>query len=112
MRHVAPESAAAVGPVRGSLAPVPGPRHHCAIDCQSVPPPSPPLRHAPSPPPSPPPLAPSAIRPLRHSSCRDRTGELVEWLRRLGPEQSVDVDQAALRVTLDVIGLVRALPYT
>ncbi|EFJ42950.1 hypothetical protein VOLCADRAFT_96865 [Volvox carteri f. nagariensis] len=36
---------------------------------------------------------------------RDRTGELLEWLRGVGPLESVDVDQAALRVTLDVIGL-------
>ncbi|KAG2443022.1 hypothetical protein HYH02_009438 [Chlamydomonas schloesseri] len=36
---------------------------------------------------------------------RDRTSVLLEWLRSLGPAASVDVDQAALRVTLDVIGL-------
>ncbi|PNH05794.1 Cytochrome P450 72C1 [Tetrabaena socialis] len=36
---------------------------------------------------------------------RDRTGELVQWLQRVGPAEAVDVDQAALRVTLDVIGL-------
>ncbi len=30
----------------------------------------------------------------------------MEWLRAVGPSQAVDVDQAALRVTLDVIGLV------
>lgn len=30
----------------------------------------------------------------------------MEWLRAMGPGQDVDVDQAALRVTLDVIGLV------
>lgn len=37
----------------------------------------------------------------------ERINELVERLHALGPEASVDVDQAALRVTLDVIGLVR-----
>ncbi|GLC46900.1 hypothetical protein PLESTB_001281900 [Pleodorina starrii] len=36
---------------------------------------------------------------------RGRTAELVEWLRRRGPGEAVDVDQAALRVTLDIIGL-------
>lgn len=36
---------------------------------------------------------------------RERTEQLVEWLRAMGPGQDVDVDQAALRVTLDVIGL-------
>ncbi|KXZ56708.1 hypothetical protein GPECTOR_1g638 [Gonium pectorale] len=36
---------------------------------------------------------------------RERTYELVAWLRRVGPKESVDVDQAALKVTLDVIGL-------
>lgn len=33
--------------------------------------------------------------------------ELVARIRALGPRASVDMDQAALRVTLDVIGLVR-----
>ena len=32
--------------------------------------------------------------------------QLIERLHALGPEASIDVDQAALRVTLDVIGLV------
>jgi hypothetical protein len=32
---------------------------------------------------------------------------LVERIAAQGPAASVDVDQAALRVTLDVIGLVR-----
>lgn len=35
---------------------------------------------------------------------------LVESLHAQGPGQAVDVDQAALRVTLDVIGLVGAAP--
>lgn len=37
---------------------------------------------------------------------RQRIQKLVERLKVLGPKASVDVDQAALRVTLDVIGLV------
>jgi hypothetical protein len=36
----------------------------------------------------------------------DRINELIDRLHALGPDASVDVDQAALRVTLDVIGLV------
>lgn len=36
--------------------------------------------------------------------------ELTERIRGLGPEAAIDVDQAALRVTLDVIGLVRPVP--
>jgi len=35
-----------------------------------------------------------------------RINQLVERIRVLGPKASIDVDQAALRVTLDVIGLV------
>ncbi|GMH38538.1 hypothetical protein BSKO_06422 [Bryopsis sp. KO-2023] len=34
-----------------------------------------------------------------------KINELLDRLRALGPEESVDVDQAALRVTLDVVGL-------
>jgi hypothetical protein len=37
----------------------------------------------------------------------DRINHLINRLGALGPDASVDVDQAALRVTLDVIGLVR-----
>lgn len=37
-----------------------------------------------------------------------RINQLIERLHALGPAASIDVDQAALRVTLDVIGLVRA----
>lgn len=36
-----------------------------------------------------------------------RINELIKRLEALGPAASIDVDQAALRVTLDVIGLVR-----
>jgi len=36
-----------------------------------------------------------------------RVNQLVERIAAQGPGASVDVDQAALRVTLDVIGLVR-----
>jgi uncharacterized protein YlxP (DUF503 family) len=35
-----------------------------------------------------------------------RINQLIGRLQVLGPEASIDVDQAALRVTLDVIGLV------
>jgi hypothetical protein len=35
-----------------------------------------------------------------------RINQLVERIKVLGPAASIDVDQAALRVTLDVIGLV------
>jgi hypothetical protein len=35
-----------------------------------------------------------------------RINQLVERIKVLGPQTSIDVDQAALRVTLDVIGLV------
>lgn len=35
-----------------------------------------------------------------------RINQLVERIKVLGPSASIDVDQAALRVTLDVIGLV------
>jgi hypothetical protein len=35
-----------------------------------------------------------------------RINELIGRLQLLGPDASIDVDQAALRVTLDVIGLV------
>jgi hypothetical protein len=37
-----------------------------------------------------------------------RINQLCERIRALGPAASIDVDQAALRVTLDVIGLVGA----
>lgn len=37
-----------------------------------------------------------------------RINQLVERIKVLGPTASIDVDQAALRVTLDVIGLVSA----
>lgn len=36
---------------------------------------------------------------------RSRINQLVDRLAALGPDASVDVDQAALRVTLDIIGL-------
>jgi hypothetical protein len=36
-----------------------------------------------------------------------RTNQLCERLAAAGPGAAIDVDQAALRVTLDVIGLVR-----
>jgi hypothetical protein len=36
-----------------------------------------------------------------------RCNEVVSHAAKLGPEASIDVDQLALRVTLDVIGLVR-----
>lgn len=36
----------------------------------------------------------------------ERVNEVVSRIALLGPKASVDVDQAALRVTLDVIGLV------
>lgn len=36
-----------------------------------------------------------------------RINQLIGRLESLGPQASIDVDQAALRVTLDVIGLVR-----
>lgn len=36
----------------------------------------------------------------------DRVNEVVRRSARLGPKASIDVDQTALRVTLDVIGLV------
>ena len=35
-----------------------------------------------------------------------RINQLVERIKVLGPQTAIDVDQAALRVTLDVIGLV------
>jgi hypothetical protein len=35
-----------------------------------------------------------------------RINQLVERIKVLGPAAAIDVDQAALRVTLDVIGLV------
>lgn len=35
-----------------------------------------------------------------------KVSELIDRCRALGPKHSIDVDQAALRVTLDVIGLV------
>lgn len=34
-----------------------------------------------------------------------RTNQLIEWIRTQGPATAIDVDQAALRITLDVIGL-------
>lgn len=36
-----------------------------------------------------------------------RCNEVVSRAAKLGPDASIDVDQLALRVTLDVIGLVR-----
>lgn len=36
----------------------------------------------------------------------ERCNEVVSRAAKLGPEASIDVDQLALRVTLDVIGLV------
>jgi hypothetical protein len=36
-----------------------------------------------------------------------RINQLCERLAAAGPGAAIDVDQAALRVTLDVIGLVR-----
>jgi hypothetical protein len=38
----------------------------------------------------------------------NRVNQLVDRIHAQGPSASIDVDQAALRVTLDVIGLVRA----
>jgi hypothetical protein len=38
-----------------------------------------------------------------------RINQLCERLAAAGPGAAIDVDQAALRVTLDVIGLVRYL---
>jgi hypothetical protein len=38
-----------------------------------------------------------------------RINQLIGRLQVLGPDASIDVDQAALRVTLDVIGLVSSL---
>jgi hypothetical protein len=37
----------------------------------------------------------------------NRVNQLVDRIHGQGPSASIDVDQAALRVTLDVIGLVR-----
>lgn len=42
----------------------------------------------------------------------DRVNEVVTRAAKLGPEASIDVDQLALRVTLDVIGLVSSLHQT
>lgn len=36
----------------------------------------------------------------------ERVNEVVRRTAKLGPSASIDVDQTALRVTLDVIGLV------
>lgn len=41
----------------------------------------------------------------KYDMVLSKINELLERLKALGPEESVDVDQAALRVTLDVIGL-------
>lgn len=42
----------------------------------------------------------------KFSIVLSKVNELINRCRALGPEHSIDVDQAALRVTLDVIGLV------
>lgn len=39
----------------------------------------------------------------------ERVNEVVRRSAKLGPKASIDVDQTALRVTLDVIGLVRVM---
>jgi hypothetical protein len=44
----------------------------------------------------------------KHPLVLSRVNALLERLHALGPAAAIDVDQAALRVTLDVIGLVRA----
>jgi len=40
-----------------------------------------------------------------------RVNQLVDRVAAQGPTASIDVDQAALRVTLDVIGLVRGVTH-
>lgn len=42
----------------------------------------------------------------KYGMILSKVNELVERIGAIGPEESIDVDQAALRVTLDVIGLV------
>lgn len=41
----------------------------------------------------------------KYGTILGKINELLERLRSIGPKEAVDVDQAALRVTLDVIGL-------
>jgi hypothetical protein len=56
-------------------------------------------------PPAPSPLKPTPIPQKKYPLILTRINELTARIAALGPEAAVDVDQAALRVTLDVIGL-------